>query len=79
MKKSKLGGINLFDAGKGLLVAVITAILTAILQMLTLVPPIIDWKQIGVLAITTMISYLLKQMATNSQGQLFTSENKTNE
>lgn len=74
MKTSKLGLLNWLDAGKGIIVAVITAVLTALLQMLTLVPPSIDWKQIGIIAITSMISYLLKQMATNSKGQLFTSE-----
>ena len=74
MKTSKLFLLNIADFGKGFLVAGITAGLTALGQMLTNVPPRVDWKQIGLAALTAMVAYLIKRLSTNSQGQLFTSE-----
>ena len=70
MNNSKIYKLNNYDLLKGLIVAVITAILTALLQMLTLVPPSIDWKQIGIISITSAISYLLKQLATDDSGDI---------
>lgn len=70
MKQSKLGLLNLKDLLKGLILAVITAVLTASLQMLTNVPPAIDFKQIGVVAIISAMGYILKQLSTNNEGEL---------
>jgi hypothetical protein len=53
---------------KGLYVTVITAVLTAILQMITQVPPSINLKQIGIVAVTTLLAYLIKTITSNSEG-----------
>ena len=70
MKNSKFFKLNTFDFIKGLIVAVLTASLTAILQMLTIVPPNINWKQVAIISITSAISYLIKQLATDEDGAI---------
>lgn len=75
MKTSKFLNLNWYDFLKGLFVAIITAVLTGALQMLTVVPPSIDVKAIGIIALTAMISYLLKQFTTNSNNELLKTEN----
>lgn len=74
MKNSKLFTINTKDLFKGIFLAVITSVLTALLQMLTALPPSIDFKAIGVVAITTIIGYLIKQFSSNSNGMPLTKE-----
>lgn len=71
MKKSGLLELNYKDWLKGLFVSIVSAVLTAVMQMLTLVPPMIDFKQIGIVALTTVIAYIVKQLATNNNGDLF--------
>ena len=70
MKKSELFSLNTFDFIKGLLVAVITAVLTTVLQMLTQVPPYVNWNQVGIISLISAISYLLKQLATDNNGAI---------
>lgn len=70
MTNSKLFRLNLNDLFKGLIVAVLTGVLTGILQMLTVVPPSIDLKQIAIISITSAISYILKQLATDETGKI---------
>jgi hypothetical protein len=74
MKTSKLFLLNIADFGKGLFIAGITASLTALSQMLTSVPPVLDYKQIGLTAFTAMVAYLIKQLSTNSNNELLRSE-----
>jgi hypothetical protein len=76
MKSSKFFNLNWYDFLKGLAVAVFTAVVTGVLQMLTVVPPLLDAKAIGITAITAMLGYLLKQLNTNSNGELFNTENE---
>jgi hypothetical protein len=74
MKTSKLFLLNIADFGKGLFIAGITASLTALSQMLTIIPPTLDYKQIGLTAFTAMVAYLIKKLSTNSNNELFRSE-----
>lgn len=74
MKNSKFLNLNTFDFIKGFLVAVLTSVITALLQMISLVPPIIDWKTISVIALSSALAYLLKQLATNSKGAIMQKE-----
>jgi hypothetical protein len=76
VKNSKFLKLNIFDFIKGLMVTIVIAILTALLQMLTNNPPLIDYSQICIVAISAGISYLLKKLSTNSNGELFKSENE---
>ena len=70
MQNSNFLRLNTFDFFKGLIVAVITGVLTAILQMLSIVPPSLDLKQIGIVSLTSAIAYLIKQLGTDDLGSL---------
>ena len=69
MKNSKAFLLNKFDFLKGLIVAVITAVLTALYQALS-TGVNIDWRQVLTIALTCAIGYLLKQFGTKSDGNL---------
>ncbi len=56
--------LNWRDAGLGLVVAVITAALTAILDSINSGVTNINWKTVGIVAATAGISYLLKNFFT---------------
>ena len=68
---SNFGKLNLFDLGKGLIVAVIGAVLTAVLAIVQsgTLPTLADLQKIGIVALTVGISYLLKNLFTNGDGQ----------
>lgn len=76
MKKAKLFSINYRDLFKGLIVAVITAVMTFVVNELQS-GSVIDSKLFKRMAVTASIaffSYLLKNLFTNSQDQFATSE-----
>jgi hypothetical protein len=66
--------INLKDLGKGLIVAVLTSVLTIVYNTVESGNLTFDWKLIATTAITTGIGYLLKNLLTNSQGETFKAE-----
>lgn len=73
MKKSKLFKLHLNDFTKGLIVAIITACLTVAYQMLTNCADMfscLDFKQIASTAILAAMSYLMKNLVTNSDGKI---------
>jgi VIT1/CCC1 family predicted Fe2+/Mn2+ transporter len=73
---SKFLNLNLVDLGKGLIVAVITAVLTfayEALQSGTLFAPG-ALKNIGLVAGSALLAYLIKNLFTNSTGQILKSE-----
>jgi hypothetical protein len=59
--------INWKDLTRGLLIAVITAVLTAVLDGLNKGSLDLDWKSIGVIALTAGVSYLVKNYFTPSE------------
>ena len=69
MKRSKLLRLSKNDFVKGLIIAVITACLTALLQMLQN-NQTVDYKQILTVSIIAVIGYLLKNLSTNESGEL---------
>jgi hypothetical protein len=66
--------IDLKDLGKGLIVAVLTSVLTIVYNTVESGSLTFDWKLIATTAITTGLGYLLKNLLTNSQGETFKSE-----
>jgi VIT1/CCC1 family predicted Fe2+/Mn2+ transporter len=73
---SKFLNLNLVDLGKGLIVAVITAVLTfayEALQAGTLFAPG-TLKTVGLVALSALVAYLLKNLFTNSTGQIIKTE-----
>jgi hypothetical protein len=75
MKRSKFLTFNLRDFFKGLIVSVGTAVLI-FLQSVVADSSIFDWKQVlikcGWVATAAFITYLLKNLVTNNQGELLT-------
>jgi len=57
---SKQFTLNTRDVIRGFILAVIGAVLTAILNSLSSGTLTFNWKQIGIVAATTGVSYLLK-------------------
>ena len=63
---------NLKDFGKGLLLAIITAIIGTLYQLLKdkgFDLSIADMQTVLQIAVTTFIGYLAKNLATNSEGK----------
>lgn len=71
--------LNWRDLGKGLVVAVITAVLTYVYTALEAGDlTAIDWKVVGTTAIISAVGYLFKNLVTNSDGELTKVEDKSN-
>lgn len=72
---SALGKLNGNDFIKGLILAVITAVLTAVYNTLESGSQI-DWKAVATIGITAFIGYLLKNIASNSNGEVLKKDNQ---
>jgi hypothetical protein len=74
--KSKFMTLDLNDLLHGIVIAVLTAIIAGVLDMLQK-GAVFDWvsiKPVLIAAISAALSYLLKCLSTNSQNQMFTRE-----
>ena len=71
---SKLFSLNLKDFAKGLFLVVLTAVITVIYTTLQAGSLNFDWKMIGSTALIAGLSYILKQLTTNSKGDLLKPE-----
>ena len=63
--------IDFNDFIKGLIVAVLTSVLTIVYSTVQAGSLSFDWKLIGVTAITSALGYLVKNLLTNSKGETF--------
>lgn len=73
MKNSKFFNLNWADLGKGLLIAFLTALLGGVLELLQageLPTTWVAFQPILELSLAAAVSYLLKNLFTNSEGQL---------
>lgn len=66
--------IDFNDLGKGLILAVLTSVMTVIYTTVQTGSLSFDWKLIATTAITAALGYLMKNLLTNSKGQTFTKE-----
>lgn len=66
--------INLNDLGKGLILAVLTSVLTVVYTTVQAGSLSFDWKLVATTALTSAIGYLLKNLFTNSTGETFKKE-----
>jgi hypothetical protein len=73
---SKFLSVNLYDLLKGAVVSAGTALTYIILPLLEqgTWPETSEWKSAGVVAACAFVSYILKQLFTNSEGKLFKTE-----
>jgi len=71
---SKLFHLQLSDFWKGLFVAIIGSVLGLIYKTVDAGSLDFDWKFIIKAGVLAGLSYLIKNLATNSKGELFTAE-----
>ena len=72
MNFSALFSLNLRDALNGFLIAFLTAFLSAVVSSLNtgLFPSLVDLKAFAMVGITAGVSYITKNLFTNSKGEL---------
>lgn len=74
--KSKIFTLDLRDLVNGLFVAVLTALLTGVIEILGN-GAVFDWihiKPVLIAGLSAACAYLLKSLSTNSRNQLFAKE-----
>ena len=74
--KSKFLNLDVKDAVNGFIVAFLSAALTGIVTTLDsgVLPNVAELKQAGVIGLTAGLSYLLKNLVTNSKGNILKAE-----
>lgn len=78
-KKSGLFKLGWADAVKSLLMAVLSAVLDGLLQMLSVDNASlkdINWQRITTVAVVATLAYLLKNLGTNSDDKFLKKEDK---
>jgi hypothetical protein len=72
MSNSPFGKLNLRDLINGLVVAFLTASLTGLVQILDsgVLPSLAELKSAGLAGVVASLAYLLKNLVTNSQGEM---------
>lgn len=68
--------LNTNDFIKGLVMAVLSTVITIVYQTVEAGSLVFDWKSIGTMALTTALAYIMKNLFTNSTGSLFAKEQK---
>lgn len=74
MKNSSFFSLNARDWFKGLVVAIITAIITVVYNTIQAGTLLFDWKSIGFAALSAALAYILKNFLTNSNDQILKRE-----
>jgi hypothetical protein len=74
MEQSTLFTLNTSDFIKGLLMAVLSTVITIVYQTVEAGSLVFDWTAIGTMALTSALAYIMKNLFTNSQGLLFKKE-----
>ena len=72
--KSNFLSLNWADFGKGLLVAVLSAVLGVVTTSLNAGSLTFDWKVIGTVALSAGLAYITKNFFSNSVGQVLKTE-----
>lgn len=75
---SKFLNLNWSDFAKGLTVAVLTAVVAGVGDIIKTgaIPTFIQMKIIGLAAVSAGVAYILKNLLTNSEGQFLKAEPK---
>lgn len=66
--------LNTTDFLKGLLMAVLSSVITVVYQTVEAGSLVFDWTAIGTMALTTALAYIMKNLFTNSAGKFFGKE-----
>jgi hypothetical protein len=75
---SKFSELNLRDLVKGMIVAALTVVVTALATSLQnqSLPTLEQWQQIGMMALAAGLSYFLKNFLTNSEDKFLAPDPK---
>ena len=78
---SKFLGVNGRDLVKGVIVAALTVVVTAVAASLEGggLPNAAQWKNIGMMAVAAGLSYFLKNFLTNKEDEFLTTDPKPEE
>ncbi len=68
--------LNTKDFIKGLLVAVLSAVVTIVYNTIQTGSLEFDWKAIGITALTSALAYIMKNLFSNSTGGFLQKESK---
>ena len=68
MKNTKLFQLGWEDLIKGLIIAILSSVLTVVITQLQ--NGMVDWNQVGTIALVASLSYILKQLGTDEDGKL---------
>lgn len=71
--------LNPKDFLKGLFIAVVTAVITILYTSIQNNVFTFDWKNIGMVALSAALAYIMKNLLTNSKNELLKQETKVNE
>jgi hypothetical protein len=63
--------LNTSDFLKGLIMAVLSSVITVVYQTVEAGSLVFDWKAIGTMAVTAALAYIMKNLFTNSTGKFF--------
>jgi hypothetical protein len=66
--------LNTTDFIKGLIMAVLSSVITIVYQTVQAGSLVFDWKAIGTMALTSGLAYIMKNLFTNSTGNFFGKE-----
>ena len=71
---STLFNLNIQDLAKGLILTVLTSVITIVYNTVSAGSLIFDWQAIGLTALTSGLAYLMKNLLTNSKGEFLGKE-----
>jgi len=66
--KSCFGKLNVQDFFRGLIIAVLTAIVTFLYTTMESGELVFNWKQIATTSLTAALAYIIKNYLSNSEG-----------
>jgi hypothetical protein len=66
--------LNVQDLVKGLIVTMLTSVLTIVYNTVSTGSLTFDWQAIGLTALTSGLAYLMKNLLTNSKGEFLSKE-----
>jgi O-antigen ligase len=66
--------LNIEDLAKGLILTVLTSVVTIVYNTVSAGSLTFDWQAIGLTALTSGLAYLMKNLLTNSKGEFLCKE-----
>jgi hypothetical protein len=66
--------LNIEDLAKGLILTVLTSVVTIVYNTVSAGSLTFDWQAIGLSALTSGLAYLMKNLLTNSKGEFLGKE-----